>query len=563
MARSGSVALLDALQAEGARYLFGIPGTLTLPVYDALINFPGLTPVVTRHEQGAGFAADGYAKVSGRPGVVFTVPGPGGTNLATALQSASEDAVPLVAVTSALPDTLRNRSAIHDVDMEGGLRAFVKRVLVPDSVAGIGPAVAAAFRWARAGRPGPVQVVMKANLFTAEEERALSRPEFPLPGPPPAPDGGALDEAARMLRAARRPVLYAGQGAVAAGAEREVQLLAAKLGAPVVTSIKGRGVLSERDPLCMGLAHFAGCEDLLREADLCLAVGTGFGQFATFYFKAPIPENLIQVDIEEGRLGRNYPARLGIAADARAALRGLLKRLEDLDDLPPGEGHFRVRAGRQLYAERLQTFLDKPAAPPFHGLFVMKTLRDLFPPETIFLSDSSATQSWLMEQAFEIYRPRSLLLSEAYQAMGYALGAAIGAKLAAPERPVCAVVGDGSFTMALADLAAATALGLPITYLIFNDGQYNALRHSQKHVYDGRYVGTALNNPDFPSLAEAFGAQGHRVASPEDLREAILRSQREGGVHLIDCPIDPEVLSTRWERAVKSFQRGAAAQAPR
>ncbi|MBI3024711.1 MAG: thiamine pyrophosphate-binding protein [Candidatus Tectomicrobia bacterium] len=206
MARTGSQVLLDALRANGAEYLFGIPGTLTLPVYDALIDLPGITPIITRHEQGAGFAADGYAKVSGRTGAVFTVPGPGGTNLATALQSAREDAVPLVAVTSTLADKLRNRSAIHDVDMERALEHVVKKVLVPDSVAGIAPAVEAAYRWARAGRPGPVQVVMKANLFTAEEERVPRPPEFPQPGPLPRADERALDRAARPGRrdAARR-----------------------------------------------------------------------------------------------------------------------------------------------------------------------------------------------------------------------------------------------------------------------------------------------------------------------------------------------------------------------
>ena len=554
MARTGSQVLLDALRANGAEYLFGIPGTLTLPVYDALIDQAGLTPIITRHEQGAGFAADGYAKVSGRTGTVFTVPGPGGTNLATALQSAREDAVPLVAVTSALSDKMRGRSAIHDVDMERALEHVVKKVLVPDSVAGIAPAVEAAYRWARAGRPGPVQVVMKANLFTAGEERVLRPPEFPQPEATPKADEKALDRAADMLRAAQRPVIYAGQGVVLSGCEREVQLLAARLGAPVVTSIKARGVLSERDPLSFGLYHFEGCEELLREADLCLALGTGFGQFATSYYKAPIPGNLIQVDVDPQRLGRNYPASLGIQADAKEVLQGLLKRLEDMGETPLGEGHVRVRAGRRLYAERLAAFLAKPQAPPFHGLFVMKTLREVFPPETIFLSDSSATQSWLMEQAFEIYRPRSVLLSEAYQSMGYALGAAIGARLGAPGRPVCAVIGDGSFTMVCGELATATALGLPITYVVFDDGKYGALRHSQTHVFGGRYIGTDLNNPDFPALAEAFGARGHKVTSAEGLRAALGASLQEGGVHVVDCPIAPDVLSTRWERAAQTFR---------
>ena len=192
----------------------------------------------------------------------------------------------------------------------------------------------------------------------------------------------------------------------------------------------------------------------------------------------------------------------------------------------------------------------------------MKTLRENTSPDTIFISDSSATQSWLMEQAFTIHRPRSILLSEAYQSMGYAVGAAVGAKLGAPERPVCAIVGDGSFTMTCGELATATALGLSITYLIFNDGEYNALRHSQKHVFNERYIATSLNNPDFPNLARAFGAHDHRVESAEALGSAIRDAQSGGGVHVIDCPIDRDVLSSRWTRTVKSFRGGAATAPP-
>ncbi|HJP14457.1 MAG: thiamine pyrophosphate-binding protein [Nitrospinota bacterium] len=552
MARTGSRALLDALRENGTEHIFGIPGTLTLPFYDALIDFP-IEAVVTRHEQGAGFAADAYAKVSGRTGVVFTVPGPGGTNLATPLQSAFEDAVPIVAITAALTDSMRDKSAIHDVDMENALRACVKTVLVPDSVAGIPPAVDAAFKWAAAGRPGPVQVVVKSNLLRAEEERVLRAPEFPLPGDPPAPDEAELDRAAEALLAAKRPVIYAGFGAVAAGCGREIQLLASKLGAPVVTSVKGRGILSEKDPLNFGVATFEGCEDMLSEADVCLAVGTGFGQFATQYYRMPVPGNLIQIDIDPGRLGRNYPARQEILADALSAMTGLLKRLEMIDDRPPGEGHFRVRTSKSVYAERLRAYMDRPAAPPFDGLFVMKTIRDAFSPDTIFISDSSHTQSWLMEQALEIYRPRSVLLSEAYQSMGYAVSAAYGAKLGAPERPVCVIVGDGSFVMACGELAAAVSLGVDLTYVIFNDGHYGALRHSQKHVYGERYIGVELNSPDFAALAAAFGAKGRRVGSGGELAEALSVARAGGGVHVIDCPMDKDALSSRWQRTVKIF----------
>jgi len=561
MARTGARVLLDALQKKGVEYIFGIPGTLTLPLYDALIDFP-IEPVITRHEQGAGFAADAYAKVSGKTGVVFTVPGPGGTNLATPLQSAWEDSVPMVAITSALADPMRNRSAIHDVDMENVLRACVKTVLVPDSVAGIFPAVDAAFRWAVEGRPGPVQVVIKSNLFRAEEEHMLRPPEFSLPEDAPQASEADLDRAAEILLEAKRPVIYAGFGAVVAGCGREIQLLGSKLGAPIITSIKGRGLLSEADPLSFGIATFEGCEDMLSEADVCLAIGTGFGQFATQYYKIPIPKTLIQLDIDPTRVGRNYPASLGIVADARDSLVRLLKRFEEMGERPPAEGHFRIRSSKSIYAERLLTYMEKPSKPPFDGLFVMKKIRDGFPPDSIFVSDSSATQSWLMEQAFEIYRPRSILLSEAYQSMGYAVGAAYGAKLGAPERPVCGIVGDGSFVMSCGELATAVSLGLSLIYVVFNDGQFNALRHSQKFVFGERYIGTEINSPDFVVLASAFGASGHCIQSGEDLSKALARAQTDGGVHVIDCPIDKDSLSSRWQRSVKTFAADSTSTEP-
>ena len=553
MSRTGSQVLLDSLHEEGVEYIFGIPGTLTLPFYDSLIDFPNIYPIVNRHEQGAAFAADGYSRVSGKTGVVFTVPGPGGTNIATALQSSKEDSVPVVAITSALSDAMRHKSAIHDVDMENALVSCVKKVFVPNKVSEIKDYVKAAFLWANEGRPGPVQIVMKANLFKAEEEKQIVSTVVPSPEPIPAIDDSKLDEIVQLLLKSNKPIIYAGSGVVAAKAEKLLQTLALKLGAPVITSIKGRGVLSEEDPISFGLPSFVGCEDMLKESDLCLALGTGFGQFSTSYYKMPMTNNLLQIDIAEDRLGRNYPAKLSIQGDINLCLQRILIKLEDVDSLASTESLYRVKSSKSLYKERLDSFMSHENNPPFHGLFVMKTIRDVMPPNTVFLSDSSATQSWLMEEAFTIYEPNSILLSEAYQSMGYALGASIGAKIGAPERPVCGIIGDGSFTMVCGELAAAVSHSLHIIIIIFNDGKYGALRHSQKYVYGERYIATDINNPDFVTLAESFGAKGHRILAKGDLAESLDNALHEKNVHIIDCPIEADVLSTKWEKSVKVF----------
>ena len=481
------------------------------------------------------------------------MPGPGGTNIATALQSSKEDSVPVVAITSALSDVMRHKSAIHDVDMENALSSCVKKVFVPNKVSEIKDYVKAAFVWANEGRPGPVQIVMKANLFKAEEEKQIVSTIVPSPEPIPTIDELKLDEMVELLLKANKPIIYAGSGVVAAKAEKLLQTLALKLGAPVITSIKGRGVLSEEDPISFGLPSFVGCEDMLKESDLCLALGTGFGQFSTSYYKMPMTNNLLQIDIAEDRLGRNYPAILSIQAEINLCLQGILKRLEGVGPSANTESLYRIKSSRSLYKERLDRFMSNENNPPFHGLFVMKTIRDVMPPNTVFLSDSSATQSWLMEEAFTVFQPNSILLSEAYQSMGYALGASIGAKIGAPERPVCGIIGDGSFTMVCGELAAAVSHSLHIIIVIFNDGKYGALRHSQKYVYGERYIATDINNPNFVTLAKSFGAKGHKILTKNDLEESLDNALHEKNVHIIDCPIETDVLSTKWERSVSVF----------
>ncbi|MFQ5895991.1 MAG: thiamine pyrophosphate-binding protein, partial [Nitrospinota bacterium] len=362
-------------------------------------------------------------------------------------------------------------------------------------------------------------------------------------------------------RSARLPVLYAGAGVVAAGAERELQRLAVKLGAPIFTSIQGRGVISEQHPLCGGPATFEGAEATLSEADVALALGTCFSQYTTLGWSLRLPEKLIQVDLDPSRIGRSYPVKVALVGDIKFVLESLLRRLEEEEGEegePSGEGAFRVRVHRHYYRERLRAFLAREQRAPFHGLWVVKTIRDVAPPETIFVTDSSATQAWLLEEAIPVYRPRSFLLSEAYQSMGYALPAAIGARLAEPERPVLCVVGDGNMAMACAELASAREAGVDLTVVVLNDGWYNALRISQQHRYGGRYVGTKLQNPDFAALARSFGSRGVRVEDAEALAPALERSFREGGVHLVEVPLDPEVLPSRWERAVRRWGQGTS-----
>ncbi|MDP9372407.1 MAG: thiamine pyrophosphate-binding protein [Chloroflexota bacterium] len=567
---TGAAALIAALAAQGVERLFGIPGVHTLLPYDLLHAHPTIRPVVTRHEGGAGFAADGYARVSGRPGVCLVVPGPGATNLATAALVARSDSVPLVLITAEVPGPLQGRGAVHELDLDAFFRPLVKaRVAVEGVEDGAIPrGVAAAFALARAEPAGPVQLAIPYDLFGRRAELQMEEESTPAPAsspPPPPPPAPALDRALALLREARAPLLYAGHGVVRAGAGAALVALAEALGAPVLTSNKARGVIPEDHPLAAGIPSMAGAAALAREADVCLALGTRFNEYTTLSWSLPLPRRLIRVDRDPAALGQNYPAEVAIAGDAAGVLDWLLERLPD-PSVPAEGGDRPLVAATAALRERRRAALDAFMADqgadggttgaPFHPRFVARLLREALPPDAIVVSDGSATESWLYEPSFPVTRPGSLLVPEVQQTMGYAVGAALGAALGAPGRPVVAVVGDGSLTMTLGELATLAAERTPLTVIVFNDGCYNALRVRQEAVHEGRYVGTTLGDLDFAGVARGVGLRGERVVSTEQLRARLGEAAAPRGPLLLDVPITPAPLSERYAAVIEAQAAG-------
>lgn len=568
--RRGAEALIDALRAQGVRYLFGIPGVHTLLPYDLLHQHPTIRPVVTRHEGGAGFAADGYARASGQPGVCLVVPGPGATNLATAALVAASDRVPLVLITAAVPAPLLGRAAVHDLDLDRFFRPLVKGQLAVTSPAGdaVGRVVGEAFALAREEPPGPVQLSFPYDLFgqragatavTEDGSRPSPRPKVSRPA---LPEAAALERALAILREARAPLLYAGYGVVRAGAGRALVALAEALDAPVLTSNKARGAIPEDHPLAAGVPSMAGAAALAGEADVCLALGTRFNEYTTLSWKAPLPRRLIRVDHDPAVLGQNYRAEVALAGDLALVLEWLLERLPE--HRTPRGGTQLAAAAAALRERRRLAAIDfmavpAPSEPPFHPRFVVRALREALPPDAILTSDGSATESWLYEPGFPVTRPGSILVPEVQQTMGYAVGAALGAALGASGRPVVAVVGDGSLLMTLGELATIVAERVPLTIVVFNDGQYNALRVRQEAAHGGRYVGTALGALDFSQVARGVGLRAERIVGAEHLRERLGEAAAPHEPLLLDVPITPAPLSERYTAVLEAEanERGA------
>ena len=554
--QTGAAALIAALAAEGVEAIFGIPGVHTLLPYDLLHEHPTIRAVVTRHEGAAGFAADGYARASGRPGVCLVVPGPGATNLATAALVAHSDRVPLVLITAAVPAALTGRAAIHELDLDALFAPLVRARVGVATPGEIPDAVRRACALALAEPRGPVQLAIPYDLF-GQVVGGVTMPQPAAEGQDVSvvsPDEHILEQALALLRSARAPLIYAGYGVVQADAGAALVALAEALGAPVLTSNKARGVIPEDHPLAIGIPSIAGVAQLARGADLCLALGTRFNEYTTMTWQLPLPARLIRVDRDPDALAQNYPAEVALRGDVAQALAWLLERLPERDTLPERPLVAATASLRARRAEGLAEFMREQAdaAPPFHPRLVARLLREALPPDAILTSDGSSTESWLYEPGFAVTRPGTTFVPEIQQTMGYAVGAALGATLAAPGRPAVAVVGDGSLLMTLGELATLAAERAPVTVVVFNDGVYNALRVRQESIHDGRYVGTLLGAVDFAQIARSVGIRGERVVGLAQLRDLCREAAAPQGPLLIDVPITPQPLSERYTAVIEA-----------
>ena len=522
--RTGGHLVAETLEALGAEVCFGVPGVHALAIWEGLRSSRVRT-VGFRTELNAGFAADGYSRVSGRPAPLLLSTGPGALISLAALMEAASSHVPVVAVASQIPSELvgHRRGYLHELaDQLASFVPVVKWAARAESAAAIPELLAEAWRRALTAPSGPVFVEIPVDYLRGETA-APPPTEARLDATPAAPTLPDVSEAARLLAEAQRPVVWAGGGVLRSGAWEELAALARRLDAPVATTYMGKGAFPEDDPLSAGSASDEGAfRELVETADVVLCVGTELGAETTGQFGFAFAGRLIQVDADPDRIGATYPA-LGLVGDARAVLAALLGRVEP-----------RARDGAQRAAavrRRIEEGLDAQDHALERGL--LTTIRAALPRDAVHTWDMTILGYWAAAY-FPALAPRRFLYPLGSGTLGYAWPAALGASLAAPGTPVLAVVGDGGILYGLQELATARQYGLDAALLVVDDGGYGILREYQRDSF-GATTAVDLEQPDFLGLARSFGAPGE-AATPEDLGAALERALAHEGPAVVHLP---------------------------
>ncbi|WP_328402792.1 5-guanidino-2-oxopentanoate decarboxylase [Nocardia sp. NBC_00403] len=495
---TGGEALAAALADHGVDTVFGIPGTHNLGVFSALVE-NGVRPILTRHEQGAGYAADGYARTSGRPGVCLTTTGPAILNAAAAAAQAWSDSVPVLFISPGMPTghPARGNGLLHEVkDQRAAMDAIVAYSHRVRSVGEIPHAVAAAFAAMTAGRPRPVHLEIPLDLIDA---RADARAVAPTKSAPPMPDAGELATAAELLAAAQRPVIIVGGGA--RWASESVRRLAEQLGAPVITSANGKGVLDEQHPLAIGAGlHHPSVRALVENADVVLAVGTELAPSDLWNGPFRLSGTTIRVDIDPAAVITNIDPRVRLIGDAARTIDTLLALL-------PVDPRVTTRAARAR-----DGLIADAAAEGEPYLDMLAALRTVVDEKTIVVGDSTMACYYGILSGLRVRRAGGFLYPTGMGTLGYGLPAAIGAKLADPDAHVLAVLGDGGVMFTIAELAGAAQLGLALPVLVVDNGGYGEIRDEM--VQRGEEpVAVALDRVDFPAAARAMGCYGVPVTA--------------------------------------------------
>lgn len=529
---TGAEAVVRSLEMLGITDVFGLPGGAILPVYDPLLDSKKLRHILVRHEQGAGHAAEGYASSSGKTGVAIATSGPGATNLVTAIADAHMDSVPMLAITGQVFSNLMGTDAFQEADIVGITMPITKHSFLVKDPAEIPATIAAAYHIASTGRPGPVLVDITKD---AQQAKAVFRwpPKIDLPGyrPITKAHGKQVSAAAQLLAEAKRPVLYVGGGVIRSGASAELLALAETTNAPVVTTLMARGAFPDSHPQHLGMPGMHGTVPAviaLQEADLLIALGARFddrvtGKAALFAPNAKV----VHVDIDPAEISKIRVADVPIVGDAKDVL-------VDLETAYRGAvaGHGSPDLDEWWATlDGLRAEFPLGFSTPSDGLLapqqVIQRIGELTGPEAVYAAGVGQHQMWAA-QFIKYERPNSWLNSGGAGTMGYAVPAAMGAKVAEPDRVVWAIDGDGCFQMTNQELATCTLNKIPIKVAIINNSSLGMVRQWQTLFYDGRYSNTDLNTghdsvriPDFVALAEAYGCLGIRVTKAEEIDDAI------------------------------------------
>jgi acetolactate synthase I/II/III large subunit len=546
MKRSAADVIVRYLELEGVEYLFGVPGGHLLALYDAVHRATSLRTILAKNEQGAGYMANGYARVSGRLSACCGTVGPGATNLVSGVAAAWMDSVPMIVLTGQVGTTAVGKGALQDgsgggrsVDHVGVLRSITKHSSMITRSEMVPEAIRRAIRIATSGRPGPVHVDLPADVLKGNVEDDIIPPVRYRPNAAQAADLALVDRAAEALLAARKPALLIGGGAVASGAHEAVLALAEALRAPVATSLRGKGIISEDHPLalgCLGLYGTRVANTYLRSGvDVLVAVGVSFHEFTTHCWDPAFqPTNaLIQIDIDPGEIGKNYPVDVAIVGDARFALDALLTRVSLGSPTPAQHRPALPPVGGRSADEGANLDTSFPLKPQR----VVSELRDALPDSAVVFTDIGNSLTWI-ERGFVVRRPGAVVSMSGLAAMGSGVAGAIGGKLAAPDRPVVCVCGDGDFQMTGMEVLTATSYGIPVVWVIMSNERLGMIHDIQVLSYQGRVEAADLRNPDFVALGRAMHADAYRISHAGELCDVVRSTLQAQRPTVIDVPID-------------------------
>lgn len=532
--RTGSEAMCEALLDEGVEYLFGYPGGAIMPFYHALPDYP-LKHILTRHEQGAAHAADGYARATGKVGVCVATSGPGATNLVTGLATAYMDSVPMVAITGQVGRPAMGKDSFQETNVTGMTLPVTKHSFLVEDPDELYSTLRRAFEVARSGRPGPVLVdIPKDVQFAAVNENGYRRlREAPAPVETPA-----LEAAARLIERARRPVILAGHGITLSGAEMELRLLAERMGIPVATTLLGISSFPDDHPLCLGMPGMHGAASVNRaidRSDLLVAIGMRFDDRITGAVDRFAPNaRIVHVDIDPSELGKVVKPTVGIAADAKLALRGILRHLDKEHSAARSEWVAEIQQAQAPERRR-----EALAAEEFGPVGILEAIRKVTGGEARLVTDVGQNQMWAARH-FRYNKANSHITSGGLGTMGFALPAAMGVAFAYPEEPVWVIAGDGGIQMNLQELATIRDFGLNIKVAILNNGYLGMVRQWQQFFHERRYSETPISGPNYVKLAESYGLQGAVVQEGDDVEAKIRWAQEQPGCAILDFHIDPE-----------------------
>jgi len=537
----GAELLVKALVENGVDVVFGMPGNITLPLYDALYRCERIRHVLVRHEHAAAFMANAYGRVTGKPGTCLVVPGPGATNASTGVADAFVASAPMVLVSGEVDSRNVGKGAVHEMDLDTFFTPITKARFQVRDGREIREVVSEAYRLAGQDRPGPVHLSLSLNVLCQDVGESSSERSNP------PPRGGGIRSkdirrAADILCGSYCPIILVGEGIAPRLVQEELVELAEVLEAPVLVSRLAKGSLPEDHRLALGaVRNDPSLIDLVESADAALALGYRFSETASLNWGLRFPDRMIQVDSDRSEIGKNYDVLLGVVCDEAAFLHKLLAEVNRCSrdgGVERKDWRRKIGEAKAVIESRVQPLMHS-STKPIHPLRLIHEIRDSLAPDAIVTTDPGNTQIWAL-YFFPVFRPRSFVTSSDFASMGSGLPFAIAAKIAEPDRQVLCITGDGGFLMNCQELATAVENRLPIVVAIFNDSGFGAIRHAQDLRYSGRRIAVDWVSPDYVKLAESFGAVGKLVTEPELVKPSIEEALGSSLPYVLDFRIDPD-----------------------